>query len=360
MAFLDNSGDIMIDAILTDEGRKKITQGRFRVVKFALGDEEIDYSMYNLDTETTEEDADILKTPIFEAFEQRNANIHHGLASYGNYDLLYLPVLQLNEIAPTAARKYLKPLEAAIPDGTGGQYLSGSTFYLAANDETADKLRDYFGEESYFLRSNEKVGTKVIVESGLNTSVVQSDGTYETQHFGTRAQRTTYLVEKGLVDRHFFIYCDPRFIKQLYTPDKFAHFRNDRTGAPEVNFSTLQPSAGTSLAPSIEGYQTFITKGVDNLVYYHGTLMDRPTTDVSALRGPRGSVIAFNFEIAPELTTTSDGTRNFKYSVYGEVDRYITNATDKYDIIDTVVSVEGTNSLSMLSLPLRIIRYAGT
>ena len=47
MAFLDNSGDIILDAVLTEEGRKKMADGTFRITKFALGDDEIDYSLYS-------------------------------------------------------------------------------------------------------------------------------------------------------------------------------------------------------------------------------------------------------------------------------------------------------------------------
>ena len=49
MAFLDNSGDIILDAVLTDEGRRRLAEGdgTFRITKFALGDDEIDYGLYN-------------------------------------------------------------------------------------------------------------------------------------------------------------------------------------------------------------------------------------------------------------------------------------------------------------------------
>jgi len=47
MAFLDNSGDIILDAVLTDVGRRRMAQGNFRITKFALGDDEIDYTTYN-------------------------------------------------------------------------------------------------------------------------------------------------------------------------------------------------------------------------------------------------------------------------------------------------------------------------
>ena len=48
MAFLDNSGDIILDAVLTDTGRKRLAagDGSFRIAKFALGDDEIDYTLY--------------------------------------------------------------------------------------------------------------------------------------------------------------------------------------------------------------------------------------------------------------------------------------------------------------------------
>ena len=49
MAFLDNSGDIILDAVLTDTGRLRLAQGdgSFKITKFALGDDEINYGNYN-------------------------------------------------------------------------------------------------------------------------------------------------------------------------------------------------------------------------------------------------------------------------------------------------------------------------
>ena len=72
MAFLDNSGDIILDAVLTDHGRKLLAQGdgSFEITQFALADDEIDYSLYNnLHTSGSAYfDIEILQTPVFEAF----------------------------------------------------------------------------------------------------------------------------------------------------------------------------------------------------------------------------------------------------------------------------------------------------
>ena len=50
MAFLDNSGTIILDAILTDTGRKRMTQGKFKISKFSLGDDELDYRLVDVDS----------------------------------------------------------------------------------------------------------------------------------------------------------------------------------------------------------------------------------------------------------------------------------------------------------------------
>ena len=44
MAFLDNSGDIILDAVLTTLGRRRMAEGRFRITKYAFGDDEIEVS----------------------------------------------------------------------------------------------------------------------------------------------------------------------------------------------------------------------------------------------------------------------------------------------------------------------------
>jgi hypothetical protein len=47
MGFLDNTS-ITVDAILTKRGRQRLSAGDFRVTKFALSDDEIDYKLYDV------------------------------------------------------------------------------------------------------------------------------------------------------------------------------------------------------------------------------------------------------------------------------------------------------------------------
>lgn len=47
MGYLDNSGEIIIDAILTKKGRERLASGLgLEITYFALGDDEIDYQLY--------------------------------------------------------------------------------------------------------------------------------------------------------------------------------------------------------------------------------------------------------------------------------------------------------------------------
>ena len=122
MAFLDNSGDIILDAVLTDEGRRRLAlgNGSFRITKFALADDEIDYSLYTPVTGSGYQDLRILQLPIFEAFTNNMSSVKSKLLTYADNTLFYLPVVKLNT----------KFGIATVSDGVGpvgGYYLSADT-----------------------------------------------------------------------------------------------------------------------------------------------------------------------------------------------------------------------------------------
>ena len=83
MAFLDNSGDIILDAVLTDTGRKRLAagDGSFKIAKFALGDDEIDYALYdrNHASGSAYYDLNILQTPVLEAFTNNTSVLNSKL-----------------------------------------------------------------------------------------------------------------------------------------------------------------------------------------------------------------------------------------------------------------------------------------
>ena len=98
MAFIDTSNTIALDATLTELGRKRMAEGRFKVTKFTFGDDEVDYSMSTSSAGTYE----VMNTqgfglPVFEATTAQNSVINYSLTHFTRNDLLYLPVQKTNE-----------------------------------------------------------------------------------------------------------------------------------------------------------------------------------------------------------------------------------------------------------------------
>jgi hypothetical protein len=93
MGFQDNSGEIFIDAVLTDLGREKLARndGSFAIVRFRVGDDEIDYRNWNELTGSDSKDRKILDTPIFEAFTNEVVALRSPLVTIRNARLQYLP-----------------------------------------------------------------------------------------------------------------------------------------------------------------------------------------------------------------------------------------------------------------------------
>jgi len=83
MAYLDNS-EIIVEAIITKKGRQKLASGeKLNITKFALGDDEIDYSLYNSAhlKGPTYYDSAIRAIPITEACSNENLALKYKLVT---------------------------------------------------------------------------------------------------------------------------------------------------------------------------------------------------------------------------------------------------------------------------------------
>lgn len=340
MAFLDNSGDIILDATLTDTGRRRMAQGKFRIAKYALGDDEIDYSLYNKNhpSGSAYYDLQILQTPIFEAFSKNSANINYGLLSNTRMDLLYLPhILPNNKIASSVS-------------------LSGSVYYCAANVETHRKIATTWGSgiraDDYLLLQGDRSRNFIALESGMNTE----------DFLATPTTRNNYIINTGLKDSEFNVYCDRRFIAGVMGPGAGAVFSNNVDG---TLISTLMPLApptyggGGRRRSGYDYYKTAQVGGADNLIYFYpgASVAD---SDHSVLAGPRGTITTLNFSIKAELTSLAGGVRSALWEQYGTKAQAIFGGSNLFDYIDTTVYVQGASSTSRTQFNLRIIRYAGT
>jgi len=95
MAYLDNTV-ITVDAVLTKKGRERLGQGRdaFNITKFAVSDDEIDYSLYNTahPLGSTYYSNIIESMPVLEAIPDESQTMRYKLTSM-DVGLKRLPVL---------------------------------------------------------------------------------------------------------------------------------------------------------------------------------------------------------------------------------------------------------------------------
>ncbi len=98
MGFLQgDTNNIIVDAVLTDLGRQFLARndGSFSIVKFALGDDEVDYSIIQKFGRTVGKEKVEKNTPVFEAQTIGNIAQKFKLISISNPNLLRLPTLDL-------------------------------------------------------------------------------------------------------------------------------------------------------------------------------------------------------------------------------------------------------------------------
>jgi len=98
MGFLQqDSNSIILDAVLTDKGRELLARndGSFSIVKFAVGDDEVDYSIIKKFGRTIGKEKIEKNTPIFEALTNESYALKYKCVSISNPNLIRLPTLTL-------------------------------------------------------------------------------------------------------------------------------------------------------------------------------------------------------------------------------------------------------------------------
>ena len=97
MGFLDNT-TITVDAILTKKGRELLARGQneFRITKFALADDEIDYNLYDTSHPNGSNfyGAVIENMPVLEAFVDENQLMRYKLTTLPK-ETAKMPILEI-------------------------------------------------------------------------------------------------------------------------------------------------------------------------------------------------------------------------------------------------------------------------
>lgn len=170
MGFLDHStNNIIVDAVLTRKGREFLANndGSFSIVKFALGDDEVDYSIIKQYGRTVGKEKIEKNTPIFEGLTNGAQALKHRClslspATFGG--ALYYPVPSFFGDSNLVNNNVLKL-------STKNQSIKDFNFRLTMEDETSIPEDFQSGNFEILLDSN------LLLLSGEVAEFTYPDGT---------------------------------------------------------------------------------------------------------------------------------------------------------------------------------------
>jgi len=308
MGFLDNSGNIILDVVLTDHGRMLLARGdgSFQITKFALSDEEIDYSLYNKNhpSGSAYYDLEILQTPILEAFTNNGSTMKTRLQTYANMELLFLPVLRLNERTLSNKRAsnnaFMIPVNAETEDNSGSSVKSG----IGRNSDGSIREGFIFGESL--------IGTSIKVDEGLDTTEISP-----RRRLDDELKETSYTVQM-----------DNRLCKLVDAQGTLASF--DYLDDDNIAYYTVDLG------------DTFVTEITNDQV-----------SSSEVIQGPRGTRLEFRLQSSMDLNTSS-----YLFQQLGGTVALPTEAGPNADtlFIDSNIRVVGVKTGVMIDVPVRFLR----
>jgi hypothetical protein len=302
MAFLDNSGDIILDAVLTDTGRYRLAKGdgSFRVVKFALGDDEINYRLYdkNNSSGSAYYDLSILQTPVLEAFTDNAASLKSKLITISRNNLLFLPVLKLNEIFSQDLSRY-----------------SNGAFLVAADKDTED----------VFLSSGQVTKGVIKGETGRGGSKIRVD-----QGLDTTEISPAVAIDSDLVETQYIIEMDNRLGK---------------VAGKNGNLARVSYVDDDNMA------SYFFSLGSDTEYVSENTVTESNSSG-QIISGPRGTIFEFTLRSSLDLNTST-----FLFDQLGDtVNITVDSGTKTFQYIDSNVRVMGATTGYKVDIPVRFVK----
>ena len=318
MAFLNNSGDIILDAVLTDAGRQRMARGEFKIVKFALSDEEINYQLYDAahPSGSAFSDLEIMQTPILESFTNNTSLMKTKLVSFSRNNILYMPIFRLNNKSSMRAETH--------PDNNG--------FLLTADTATTTAVTDFAtlagvlpGKRLASISANSKTAF-IFVDQGLSTG---------------GSPPIDSAMPADLLETAFLIRVDHRLLRMHagsgeYPALNHSFVDDDAIATYYVSSTNLEATEGPRVIPSSDG-QGERTDAV-NKEMFDGPLGTRLKLMIQP---------SINVEQSPSLFNELGTLRE---------EALAGTSITKYQFIDTLINVVGVTTGYSIDIPIRIIK----
>ena len=309
MAFLDNSGDIILDAVLTDTGRLRLAKGdgSFNITKFALGDDEINYALYdkNHASGSAYYDIEILQTPVLEAFTNNTSLLKSKLLSISRTNLLYLPIIKNNN-------------ESGLGKATVDT--DGSILAVAVDETTVTNVKGSKDLPDGVIDGPNVTGAKsksIVFDQGIESNALGSG--------------LDVALDADLVETQFIIEIDNRF-------------------------GYLADPSGAQATPSFiddDNIASYFLSTTTNQLYFKSLGQTNASMQDNVLLGPVGNRLSFligpstNLASSTYLFTQLGSTTTIKDGGGSDI---------TVNSIDTTIRVTGATTGFRVDLPVRFIK----
>lgn len=295
MAFLDNSGDIILDAVLTDTGRMRLAKGdgSFKIAKFALGDDEINYELYNKNhaNGSAYYDIEIIQSPVLEAFTNNTSMLKSKLVTISRTNLLYLPQIINNTTVGLSSNAVNNILTVLVDQST-------------VEDTAISGLGDYI--DGYRIGDTK---SPVVMDQGIKSDAIGNGD--------------SVVLDADLTETQFMIEIDNRF-GNIW----------DGAGNSQATPSFVDDDNVATYYLSVSTDRTYFGKS--------GTSMSS-----EVLSGPRGNRL--QFLVAPSVDLNSS---TYLFTQLGST---ATLGAAVYQI-DTTVRISGVTTGYRVDLPIRFVK----
>jgi hypothetical protein len=324
MGFLDNSGDIILDAVLTDAGRARLARGdcSFNIKKFALGDDEIDYGLYNKAHPSGSQyyDLEILQTPVLEAFTNNTSAMNSKLITMPSPNEYFLPVIRLHNEGAYAMNSDTNSFVVVVNEET-------ANFCIGANTTGVSPLALPTGILNGFDPATAVQGSGIRADQGIDNN--------------DRPPTTPGGLPGYLTETAYFLQMDNRLgsprLPNGASGGTYSYLDDDQIAS---YFLTLPGNQGP-----LEGRQDLYVANIQN------------TTAAGPIAGVRGTRVWFTIKAGPELADSDSLFQRIGTQVAsGEADITAQRTLQTYWYIDSIVRLTGVNTGYRIDIPIRYVR----
>ena len=358
MAFLDNSGDIILDAVLTDAGRQRLARGNFKITKFAFGDEEINYNVFNGSHPSGSAfyDLEIMQTPVLEAFTNNTSLMKSKLITMTRNNILYMPILKLNNRRGND-NQTVKILQANDPLNFGDGYV-----VLADKNTEQNSTSNDVDLKQGLLR-----GAGTTIYPADETRHIAIDQGIDSTEGGLSFRQP---IPADLVETAFLIKMDHRLLmlaeidSRMRSTTAISNQFIDDDGI--ASYYVVQGDGTTC----VEGPPAGVRDGVVNDRRRRDIVLnDNPDSTQQSktlgdfyerLPGPLGSILRFYPRTSSHVRQSDALFDEFGTTVTSGSDIVIdtdgAQTISSYKYIDTLINIVGVTTGYSIDVPIRIIK----